>query len=82
MADSRRGPTRLMSIVRSLKLGDLVDNTAQSAVNPESLRYIDSDAAVGWRESREETDCHATLNIREIVKSTVKNILSKFGADD
>jgi len=25
---------------------------------------------------------HATLNIQEIVKSRVKNILSKFGADD
>jgi len=25
----------------------------------------------------EETDCHATLNIREIVKSRVRNILSK-----
>jgi hypothetical protein len=32
--------------------------------------------------NREETNCHATLNIREIVKRTVKNILSKFGADD
>ena len=32
--------------------------------------------------NREETDCHATLNIREIVKSRVENILSKFGADD
>lgn len=44
MADSRRGSTRLMSIVRSLKLGDFVDNAVQSAVNPESLRYFDSDA--------------------------------------
>ena len=45
MADSRRGPTRLMSIVPSLQFGDFVDNAVQSAVNPESLRYFDSDAA-------------------------------------
>jgi hypothetical protein len=32
--------------------------------------------------NREEADCHATLSIREIVKSRVKNILSKFGAED
>jgi hypothetical protein len=34
----------------------------------------------GW--NREETDCHATLNMREIVKSRVENILSNLGADD
>jgi hypothetical protein len=41
-----------MSIVRSLKLGDFVDNAVQSALNPESLRHFDSDAAAQWRESR------------------------------
>jgi hypothetical protein len=30
----------------SLKLGDLVDNAVQSAVNPESLLYFRSDAAM------------------------------------
>jgi len=34
-----------MSIASSLKLADFVDNAVQSAVNPESLRYFDSDAA-------------------------------------
>jgi len=28
------------------QLGDLVDNAVQSAVNPESLLYFDSDAAM------------------------------------
>jgi hypothetical protein len=71
-----------MSIVRSLKLGDFVDNAVQSAVNPESLRHFDSDAAAQWRESRKRQIAYVTLNIREIVKSRAKNIPSKFGADD
>jgi hypothetical protein len=32
--------------------------------------------------NREETDCQTTLNIREIVKNRVENILSNLGADD
>jgi hypothetical protein len=71
-----------MSIVRSLKVGDFVDNAVQSAVNPESLRHFDSDAAAQWRESRRDRFAYATLNIRAIVKSRAKNIPSKFGADD
>lgn len=76
MAGSRRGPTRLMSIVSSLKLADFVGNAVLS-------RFVTSTGMPpGDGGNREETDCHATVNIREIVMSTVKNILSKFGADD
>ena len=66
---------------RSLNLGDLVDNTAQSAVNPDSLRTL---TAMPLRNggNREVTDCDATLNIREIVRVKLKTFLSKFSADN
>jgi DNA-binding NarL/FixJ family response regulator len=71
-----------MSIVRSLKLGDFVDNAVQSAVNPRvasSLRQRCRRAMAGIAKKQ---IAYATLNIREIVKSRAKNIPSKFGADD
>jgi hypothetical protein len=81
MADSRRGPTRLMSIVPSLRLE--ISSTMPFNRQSTRSRFVTSTAMPARNSgNREETDCHAALNIREIVKSRVKNILSKFGADD